>query len=86
MYLASTAGAAGAAGVWSLTVLIQDHMNSWKRLLFGTGTEVGVGLGPGDARPGVGRLMAGLPRRVGGIVESGERGRSEERGQSRELG
>ncbi len=43
-----------------------------------------AGLGPGDAGPGAGHLMAGLPRRIGGIMESGEQGRSGKQGQNKE--
>ncbi len=48
------------------------------------GIRAEAGSGPGDAGPGAGRLLAGLPRRAGRIVESGERERSEEQGRSGE--
>ncbi len=73
--LASAARAAGATrvgGAWSLTFSIQVRMNSWKRSLFGARIGERAGSGPGDAGPRAGRLMAGFPRRAGGIVESGK--------------
>ncbi len=72
LFLTSTSGAAGAAGAvraWSLTFLIQDAMNSWKRSLFGAGVGAGVDSTPGDVRPYAGRLRAGLLWQAGGIVE-----------------
>ncbi len=65
--LASTsgAGAAGAAGASVLSIKV--CINSWK-MSFGGATGAGTGAGPG-----AGALIAGLPRRTGGIVESRER-------------
>ncbi len=80
-FAAEAAGAAGAAGAWSRTFSIQVYMNFWKRLLV---AGAGAGSGPGAKGPGVGRLLAGLSRRTGGIVESGEWERSEERRRSKE--
>ncbi len=73
--LASVTGAtraADAAEAWPLTFSIQVHINSWKRSLFGTRAGAGAGSGPGDTGPSAGRLRASFPRRVGGIVGSGE--------------
>ncbi len=76
-FLAFAAGAAEVAGAWSLTVLIQVRINSWKRSLFGAGAGVGVGSGPRDTKPCMGRLRAGLPQRAGGIVKSRAEQRAE---------
>ncbi len=87
MSLASTsgAGAAGAAGAWARTLLIQVRMNFWKRSLFGgAGARVSAGTGPGAeaSGPRAGRLMAGLPRRVRGIVERRVEQRAERRAET----
>ncbi len=57
-------------------------MNSWKRSLFGregAGAGAGTGPGMGASGPRAGRLMAGLPRQVGDIVESGVESGDEEK-------
>ncbi len=84
--LASAAGVAGAAGAWSQTLSIQVRMNSWKRSFGGAiGAGAGAGPGAGASGPRAGRLMAGLPRRAGGIVDNRERRRSEEQRAERRV-